>query len=187
MMGFFLRHLVGSGTHPALLSNGSGGFYPRRKAARLWIWPHSPTSGPELKNTWSYTFTSQYVFMTWCLVKHRGNAYLLPFLYINNRPRTRQMLIEKSRCHAISLQTGYINIRRCSSYKTVCCVRTSPFINEDVFHIKRCVVCGLPHSSTTLLSVFIDFSKKEKKINRYILFWTHGQVLCTDEFNQHLI
>jgi hypothetical protein len=25
------------------------------------------------KNTWSYTSTPQYVFMVWCLVKHRYN------------------------------------------------------------------------------------------------------------------
>jgi hypothetical protein len=28
---------------------------------------------PRLKNAWSYTSTPQYVFMVWCLVKHRDN------------------------------------------------------------------------------------------------------------------
>jgi hypothetical protein len=32
---------------------------------------HSPPSSTEVKNAWSYTSTSQYVFMAWCLVKHR--------------------------------------------------------------------------------------------------------------------
>jgi hypothetical protein len=36
----------------------------------------SPPSSTEIKNAWSYTSTSQYVFMAWCLVKHRGNSSL---------------------------------------------------------------------------------------------------------------
>jgi hypothetical protein len=34
---------------------------------------HSPPSSTENKNAWSYTSTSQYVFMAWCLVKRRDN------------------------------------------------------------------------------------------------------------------
>jgi hypothetical protein len=36
---------------------------------------------PRSENAWSYTFTPQYVFMAWCLVKHRDNFtfYLLPY------------------------------------------------------------------------------------------------------------
>jgi hypothetical protein len=34
---------------------------------------HSPPSSAEVKNAWSYTSTPQYVFMAWCLVKHRDN------------------------------------------------------------------------------------------------------------------
>jgi hypothetical protein len=34
---------------------------------------HSPLSSAEVKNVWSYTSTPQYVFMAWCLVKHRDN------------------------------------------------------------------------------------------------------------------
>jgi hypothetical protein len=34
---------------------------------------HSPPSNAEVKNAWSYTSTPQYVFMTWCLVKHRDS------------------------------------------------------------------------------------------------------------------
>jgi hypothetical protein len=33
---------------------------------------HSPPSSAELKNAWSYTSTPQYVFIAWCLVKHRS-------------------------------------------------------------------------------------------------------------------
>jgi hypothetical protein len=35
---------------------------------------HSPTSSAEVKNAWSYTSTPLYVFMAWCLVKHRDNC-----------------------------------------------------------------------------------------------------------------
>jgi hypothetical protein len=41
---------------------------------------HSPPSSAEVKNAWSYTSTPPYVFMAWCLVKHRDNFTLpLPF------------------------------------------------------------------------------------------------------------
>jgi hypothetical protein len=45
---------------------------------------HSPLSSAEVKNEWSYTSTPQYVFMEWCLVKHRDNFtffFLLFTLY----------------------------------------------------------------------------------------------------------
>jgi hypothetical protein len=32
---------------------------------------HSLPSSAKVKNSWSYIFTLQYVFMAWCLVKHR--------------------------------------------------------------------------------------------------------------------
>jgi hypothetical protein len=34
---------------------------------------HSPPSSAKVKNAWSYTSTPKYVFMVWCLVKHRDN------------------------------------------------------------------------------------------------------------------
>jgi hypothetical protein len=42
---------------------------------------HSPPSSAEVKNAWSYTSTPQYVFMTWCLVKHRDNFTFTFILY----------------------------------------------------------------------------------------------------------
>jgi hypothetical protein len=41
-------------------------------------WPgheadQSSPSSAKVKNAWSYTSTPQYVFMVWCLVKHRDN------------------------------------------------------------------------------------------------------------------
>jgi hypothetical protein len=34
---------------------------------------HSPISSAKVKNVWHYTSTPQYVFMAWCLVKHRDS------------------------------------------------------------------------------------------------------------------
>jgi hypothetical protein len=51
---------------------------------------HSRPSSAEVKNTWSYTSTPRYVFMTWCLVKHGDNfTFTLPlpdFLYLKLMP-----------------------------------------------------------------------------------------------------
>jgi hypothetical protein len=71
---FSLQHRAqnGSGAHqppiqwaPGALSLGVK--RPRREA------DHPPPSSAEVKNAWSYTSTPQYVFMAWCLVKHKGN------------------------------------------------------------------------------------------------------------------
>jgi hypothetical protein len=35
---------------------------------------------PSSKNAWGYTYTSQYVFMAWCLVKHRDSFIFLPVI-----------------------------------------------------------------------------------------------------------
>jgi hypothetical protein len=43
----------------------SGGSLPGGKTAGAWSWP--------LTSTWSYTSTPAYVFMAWCLVRHRDN------------------------------------------------------------------------------------------------------------------
>jgi hypothetical protein len=71
---FSLHHRVqnGSGAHPASYAMGSRGYFrgvkrPGREA------DHQPPSSTEVNKTWSYTSTSQYVFMAWCLIKHRDN------------------------------------------------------------------------------------------------------------------
>jgi hypothetical protein len=45
---------------------------------------HSPPSSDEVKYAWSYTSTPQFVFMAWCLVKHRDNFTLTPISFIRN-------------------------------------------------------------------------------------------------------
>jgi hypothetical protein len=45
----------------------------------------SPPSSAEVKNAWSYNSTPQYVFMEWCLVKHRDNfTFTLPYIPTNS-------------------------------------------------------------------------------------------------------
>jgi hypothetical protein len=46
---------------------GTRGSFPGGKA------DHSSPSSAEVKNAWSCTSTPPYVFMAWCLVKHRDN------------------------------------------------------------------------------------------------------------------
>jgi hypothetical protein len=48
---------------------GTKGSFPGIK--QLGHEDHSPLSSAKVKNAWSYTSTPQYVFMAWCLVKHR--------------------------------------------------------------------------------------------------------------------
>jgi hypothetical protein len=71
---FSLHHHVqnGSGTTQPPIQWVPGGLSlgvkrPGREAG------HSPPSSAEVKNAWSYTSTPQYVFMAWCLVKHRDS------------------------------------------------------------------------------------------------------------------
>jgi hypothetical protein len=45
---------------------------------------HAPLSSNEVKNAWSYTSIPQYVFMEWCLVKHRDNLKISSFLLACN-------------------------------------------------------------------------------------------------------
>jgi hypothetical protein len=39
-------------------------------------------SSAELKNVWSYISTPQYVFIAWCLVKHRDNFTFIIIIII---------------------------------------------------------------------------------------------------------
>jgi hypothetical protein len=69
-----LHHRVqnGSGAHPASYPMGNGGSFPGVKRPESEADQSHPSSA-EVKNAWSYNSTPQYVFMAWCLVKHRGN------------------------------------------------------------------------------------------------------------------
>jgi hypothetical protein len=77
---FSLHHRVqnGSGAHPASYPRGTGSLSLRVKRPGREA-NHSPPSSAVVTNAWSYTSTPQYVFMPWCLVKHRDifTFYLL--------------------------------------------------------------------------------------------------------------
>jgi len=68
MKGYFsLRHRVqiGSGARQAFCPIGTRGFFPGSEADYSF-----PSSG-EVKRAWSYTYTPQYVFIPWYVLKHR--------------------------------------------------------------------------------------------------------------------
>jgi hypothetical protein len=72
---------------------------------------HSPPSSAEVKNTWSYTSASQYVFMAWCSVKAQGQCYLCLYLY------TLYLLIQRH-CYWTNFILGKCfstNVPRCES------------------------------------------------------------------------
>jgi hypothetical protein len=76
---FSLHHRIrnGSGAYPASYQMGS--FLRVKRPGREA--DYSPPTSAEVKNAWSYTSTPQYVFMAWCLVKHRDN---FTFTYVTN-------------------------------------------------------------------------------------------------------
>jgi hypothetical protein len=56
---------------------GTGFPYPEYNKA-----DHLPPSSAEVKNAWSCTSIPQYVFMAWCLVKHRDNFTFYLYLTV---------------------------------------------------------------------------------------------------------
>jgi len=72
---------------------------------------HLPPSSAEV-NAWIYTCTHPYVFMAWCLVKHRDN-FIFILLYLNLRGRLPVLRAGMRKvgckvppqiiCHAVSL------------------------------------------------------------------------------------
>jgi hypothetical protein len=58
---------------------GTRGSFPGGKAAGVEAY-HLPPSSAVVKNAWSYTSTTQYIFKAWCLIKHRDNFTFKPFI-----------------------------------------------------------------------------------------------------------
>jgi len=58
------------GTHPASCPMGTGDSFlgVKRPVGEA---DHLPPSNAEVKNAWAHTSSPSYVFMEWCLVKHR--------------------------------------------------------------------------------------------------------------------
>jgi hypothetical protein len=48
----------------------------RGKVSRAKV-DHSSPSSAEIKNAWSYTSIPSYVFLVWCLIKHRDKSFFL--------------------------------------------------------------------------------------------------------------
>jgi hypothetical protein len=70
---------------------------------------HSPPSSAEVKNAWSYTSTPQYVFMAWCLVKHRDNFnfYLYPVVKVNSSNLLFTLCLTFNICFFIFVSHGF--------------------------------------------------------------------------------
>jgi hypothetical protein len=64
--------------HPSSYLVGTGGYFPVVKRLESYA-DHSHSYSAELENAWSYMSASPYVFMTWCLLKHR-NKFTVPYL-----------------------------------------------------------------------------------------------------------
>jgi len=58
--------------HPASYQRGTGDLFPGVKQPGREVDDSFPPSS-EVKNVWSYTSILPYVFMVWCLIKHRDN------------------------------------------------------------------------------------------------------------------
>jgi hypothetical protein len=85
-MIFSLRHRVqtGAGAHPVSSPVGIGDFFAWLKG-RGRESGHSCSYIAEVKNALRYTSTPQYLFMAWCLVKHRNKfTFLLKRKYKMN-------------------------------------------------------------------------------------------------------
>jgi hypothetical protein len=53
---------------------------------------HSPPSGAEVKNAWSYTSTPQYAFIAWCSVKAKESVQVMKFPIMQSSPASRRFL-----------------------------------------------------------------------------------------------
>jgi hypothetical protein len=81
MMGFFL---FATASRPALRPNHlPRAFTPGAKRQECEA-DHLPPSSAEVKSAWNCISTHQYVFVSWCLVKHRDNfIFYAGFLIVN--------------------------------------------------------------------------------------------------------
>jgi hypothetical protein len=72
---FHHRVQTGSGAQPASYPMCTKGSFLGLKRLGREV-DRSPQSSAEVKNEWSYTYTSHYAFMAWCSVKAQGQFYL---------------------------------------------------------------------------------------------------------------
>jgi hypothetical protein len=74
---------IGSGAHPPSYPVGIGSYFPGVKGPGCEAY-HSLLSSAEIKNTWSYSFTPQYVLTVGCLIKYRDNFVTDATLFSSN-------------------------------------------------------------------------------------------------------
>jgi hypothetical protein len=72
--GFYIRPRIqiGSGAHPVSYPVGTGALSPGEHRPGHEA-DQSPPPSTEIKKEWSYTSTTPYVFMAWCLAITRDN------------------------------------------------------------------------------------------------------------------
>jgi hypothetical protein len=134
--GKFYRHhrvQTGSGAHPASYPTGTGGSFPRSKAAEAY---HSPPSNAEVENAWSYTSTPPYVYMAWCLVKYRDN-FTFNFVIIcikYSAEMVRRFTVFQPRGH-------FLNEAVTHSPENVC--KKQDGYQKSVFKVTLHSLCGL--------------------------------------------
>jgi hypothetical protein len=106
---------TGSRTHPASYRVGTRACFPRDKVAGAWSWQFHLCWD---QNWWSYTSTLPYVFLAWCLIKHRDN-FTFTLLYefdLGNAGRScmlrqilRNQLLEREAAHSCTTNlTTYV-------------------------------------------------------------------------------
>jgi len=78
---------------------------------------HSFHLVPRSKNAWSYTSTPQYVFMAWCLVKHRDNFTFtftfLPLTWIQKNWHKIKLWVQCAFTSSISRTYSGIIMKSC--------------------------------------------------------------------------
>jgi hypothetical protein len=130
---FFFRHRVqtSSGAHPTSYPMGNRGSFPGGTAAggvKLTTRLHPV---PRSENAWSYTSTPQYVFMAWCLVKHRDN-FTFTFIRLHNVTwlSTRAMLLLSSVPYLTQRSNHHISfLKNSSPHKIIICIQYRPHYN----------------------------------------------------------
>jgi hypothetical protein len=74
----FLRHSIqtGSEIHPAYYRTATGGKIPTGVKRPELEPDNSPPSSAYVQNVWSYSSTSPYAFIEWCLIKGKLYGFL---------------------------------------------------------------------------------------------------------------
>jgi hypothetical protein len=77
------RLAMGPSQHLVLWAVGNGGLFPGNERAGHEA-DHMSPSGAKVKNAWNSTSILPYVFMAWCLIKHRDSFTYGCLLSVNN-------------------------------------------------------------------------------------------------------